>query len=786
MNQTSFVYYPSPMYAAKDTSLVRQAPRPTELRQVDYIDKFDYTTIFYDVFQTNESIVFSGPPLRNNQEVFNRASVHSPTGEKLESKFGHVDRTQSSTAVSKDSIPYVKIKFGPNESIVPVGGDLTHLLKGRNVLLTKSKDNDIAWIYDWTKFYVANHGIDSVVIYDNGSVSYGPEELQAELKSISGLKNIIIVSWPFKFGPQGGNWGGVANAPWDSDYCEYGILQHARHRFLKDAAYVAHFDIDELLVMNGGRSVIDVLREYDLPGVSMSGRWIDSVTDGESEKFSFRDYKYHDRRSKVTTKKWVIRPSEVAQSKQWKTHYIQDVALAEIPGLAHRHFVGITSNWKYKRVQGHKSVTAHHELDKDLVVAIGKSDEISDVAWPNSNNRECIELLCDSLSNELSSLLAAEDSFIRSWIYKNKCVVVELKIYSGLYGVDIVPNLTGVDISIVGRNSKADGALRNMIASGYGIESVHEGRLRLETSFPRLSLSGLAAELEKCLLRQIALISSLDVMSPVDKDSLGDDRVNVYWWAGKPNFGDVLGPLIVESITGKKPFNIKGKLEFRDGLVTVGSLLNHLDRPGLEVWGSGLIRPIGESEIAKMKTKIPSRIHAVRGALTRHELVTKLGLEVPEVYGDPALLLPKFFRPDKNVSPNAGLPVAVLHYQHSALWTEDMEAVASFVDVADSAETVVSQIALASHVVSSSLHGVIVAEAYGVPWTWLRFNDNPLYGDRFKFDDFFTVIEKDAVSEISIAKNELSPAVIKRAIEIASLPKLNFDSESLLASFPMN
>lgn len=55
----------------------------------------------------------------------------------------------------------------------------------------------------------------------------------------------------------------------------------------------------------------------------------------------------------------------------------------------------------------------------------------------------------------------------------------------------------------------------------------------------------------------------------------------------------------------------------------------------------------------------------------------------------------------------------------------------------------VSDIVNSDVVISSSLHGIIVAEAYGFPAIWVRIS-NLLIGDRHKFLDYFEAFNRSA------------------------------------------
>ena len=105
-------------------------------------------------------------------------------------------------------------------------------------------------------------------------------------------------------------------------------------------------------------------------------------------------------------------------------------------------------------------------------------------------------------------------------------------------------------------------------------------------------------------------------------------------------------------------------------------------------------------------------------------------------------------------------------------------------DVREGVETVVRQIAAAQVCVSSSLHGIIVAQAYGVPWVWLRVSDRIISGDRYKFEDFFTTLDGGAVRACDVPAAALGPALIEDLAARAALPELRIDLAALLDSFP--
>lgn len=177
-------------------------------------------------------------------------------------------------------------------------------------------------------------------------------------------------------------------------------------------------------------------------------------------------------------------------------------------------------------------------------------------------------------------------------------------------------------------------------------------------------------------------------------------------------------------------------------------------------------------------------VHAVRGALTAAELRSKLGWRVPEVYGDPALLLPRFLRvPDGQGA--RGEVAVVPHLDHRGLFPDSGDPGVHVVDARQGMEQVVREIAGSRACVSSSLHGIIVAQAYGVPWVWVRVRDAVIAGDTFKFRDFFTTLEESSVARVDVTAARARTLDPMRLARRASLPRLRISLDALEDAFPM-
>ena len=202
--------------------------------------------------------------------------------------------------------------------------------------------------------------------------------------------------------------------------------------------------------------------------------------------------------------------------------------------------------------------------------------------------------------------------------------------------------------------------------------------------------------------------------------------VPALWWDGHPNFGDDLTPWLLPEY-GIAPVH---RTAGRARMAGIGSILEFLpsDFDGA-VWGSGLMygqpHPLPRAHVL-----------AVRGHLTR-ELI---GAPDDVSLGDPGILVARRIR-----RPRVRWDVALVphghHRQHEAflaLARADGYRV-RVVDVHQPAARVVREIAAADAVVTTSLHGLVTADAFGIPATWTVL-EPPLSGGPFKFHDYESVL----------------------------------------------
>lgn len=214
------------------------------------------------------------------------------------------------------------------------------------------------------------------------------------------------------------------------------------------------------------------------------------------------------------------------------------------------------------------------------------------------------------------------------------------------------------------------------------------------------------------------------------------------------NWGDKLNAPLIQALSGRPVMNHKDPRRDKEAPVhlVIGSGLANTS-PTKLVWGSGFLN-------SQMRLKAsPQQICAVRGPLSRRHVLETEG-ECPDVFGDPALLYPLVYMPQ--VEPRFDVGV-IQHFREAGIAPLPLLPEGSsvrIIDINGGIEEVIDAIVSCRHIVSSSLHGIIAAHAYGVPATWVRFTDLPK-GDGFKFQDYWASMGRDDMEPIQYRPGEV-------------------------------
>ncbi len=207
--------------------------------------------------------------------------------------------------------------------------------------------------------------------------------------------------------------------------------------------------------------------------------------------------------------------------------------------------------------------------------------------------------------------------------------------------------------------------------------------------------------------------------------------LRLHWWTAVPNFGDAISPVVLAHVSGREVVAAGVK---KADVWAIGSLLQVVKRGFAAprdhtplIWGTGLLHPVnGTAFLDNVKVAL------LRGPIT----AALLGLTVDR-FGDPGLLISDVWPCDR--APNGRIGI-VPH--HTLLDDVILQALLEsdprylLIDPRDPAQDVCAAIAACDHVFASSLHGLVVADAYGVPNTWLA----PVGQSRLKYLDYAAAV----------------------------------------------
>ncbi|WP_345522759.1 polysaccharide pyruvyl transferase family protein [Nocardioides conyzicola] len=250
---------------------------------------------------------------------------------------------------------------------------------------------------------------------------------------------------------------------------------------------------------------------------------------------------------------------------------------------------------------------------------------------------------------------------------------------------------------------------------------------------------------------------------------LNDGRVPVRWWADADNFGDLLSPWLISKMTGRETTFFDRS---RPHYVAVGSILYRANRHSI-VWGAG---SFGVEEAARLDRE--ATYTAVRGPLSRARLVTA-GIECPEVYGDPALLAPAYFAPDVPKQYEYGIVARWLERRwHDAEIGPGVRLI--HLETTD-VEGVIEAMLSCRRIVTGSLHGLVIADAYGIPSAWVL--HRTAYGGMFKFFDYFATVDKLRTAQRLDLSTPVTTQRLRDELTFDARP-ISFDYRALLDACP--
>lgn len=255
-------------------------------------------------------------------------------------------------------------------------------------------------------------------------------------------------------------------------------------------------------------------------------------------------------------------------------------------------------------------------------------------------------------------------------------------------------------------------------------------------------------------LRKISVLKTIYRASRGFFQSLGDRLLKTYYnvfnipfvescFARVHNFGDLFSRDLLNHLGYKLIHTADYK---KSHLALTGSILQmyHQDYSGY-IMGSGFIHERFDRSNNQWKIKI------IRGPLSKKQS----GCKHDCLYGDPGIMASVIYPKVNKKTYRLGILPHCVDYDF--VKTLQFGDNVKIISARQSAAHVARDIQQCEYIASSSLHGLIFADAFSIPNIHLRFGDK-LIGGNHKFQDYY--LGMDSQHEIIYYRNQLADEII--------------------------
>lgn len=340
----------------------RTPARPLALQVLNFDETYDYDTVWNDAIQVQpDKLLLIGPPLYDTaQWIHDNCRFTDTQGRSITWAYSEIDRACVMCLTTHEWMRELILETPFGTHVIAVNQSSTDFVD-QKVIVTISKDHPISWLKQWIDYHKTVHNVEGLLLYNNRSTNYSSTQLQHALARPD--MTIKVVDYDVAFGTMGGGhweWKGQTGnyLPWDSDFSQYVMLEHAKWRYLHCAKLVINADTDELLIVKN--STLDSVADYCAAGehsvLLYDGIWVEPVDsrtgviakDIAVDNRTFLNY-WHTNSSdgRGIGIKWVLNPQR-NMSYQWHLHkiYGPHVKTGEI---TFGHYFAMNTNWSYNR-----------------------------------------------------------------------------------------------------------------------------------------------------------------------------------------------------------------------------------------------------------------------------------------------------------------------------------------------------------------------------------------------------------------------------------------------------
>ena len=210
--------------------------------------------------------------------------------------------------------------------------------------------------------------------------------------------------------------------------------------------------------------------------------------------------------------------------------------------------------------------------------------------------------------------------------------------------------------------------------------------------------------------------------------------VKAYWWNQVPNFGDAIAPLLLEHFA---EIEVEWDTISHSSIVSVGSILEHI--PPLwdgYILGSGRLIENSRLQLQQLRSGVTAKILAIRGPLSARGIPGSFAL------GDPGILADELVGPQDKQWDLGIVP----HWQDKELAARFIPLIqkpyiTKVINPSGDPLEVLRQIGACRKIVTSSLHGMIAADAFAIPRRVEMCSAMEKDGGLYKFKDYSASIQ---------------------------------------------
>ncbi|MFY0666015.1 MAG: hypothetical protein JXQ97_15435 [Natronospirillum sp.] len=333
----------------KYPSLRRKDVRPPDRRASHYLERYDYTTLFYDCFYQPQKgcFVFTAPRFLNLWPIFKknlRINGNPLSGRIKRYRWQRCEQVEIYT----ESNARLSIQLEEDEVSIHTRPSEQSLFTNMNVAVAMNKNNRIEWIVDWVTYHIRAQQLEGVCIIDNSSTDYSTDDLIAALENIPDLKAALVVSSPFPYGPVSAS----RKLEVSPRFLQTAMLNLVKRDAFNHARAILSVDIDELVTSFGQKNVFDAAVDSKLGAVSFRELrvYAREQDDAEHRHASHTKMRLN---AKPGNTKWCVSGSGFMNNFGWAVHRFGGgfFPFTETSKFQYLHCQATTTNWKANRTQ---------------------------------------------------------------------------------------------------------------------------------------------------------------------------------------------------------------------------------------------------------------------------------------------------------------------------------------------------------------------------------------------------------------------------------------------------